>query len=232
MHEQLTWFSIIPELNKVHDYIITYFISGIILILFSLFTYRLLKKRNYPEVPDGGFTLLSIFDMIYEALYNFTASVIPEEPERYLPLIGTLFVFIFISNLFGVIPGMVPPTDNLHTNFAMAVIVFIAYNYFGFRAHGIKYLKHFMGPVWVLAPIMIVVELISNLVRPLSLSLRLFANMLGDHTALHIFSHLVPVGVPIIFMMLGIFVSFIQALVFSILSAIYIALAVAHEEEH
>jgi len=232
MHEQLTWFSFIPGLKDVPIYMITYPLAGILLIVCSFIVYRTLKRRNYPEVPDEKFTLFSLFDTIYEALYNFVASVIPEEPERFLPLIGTLFILIFVSNLWGIIPGMVPPTETLNTNAAMAITVFIAYNYYGFKAHGIKYIKHFMGPIWWLAPIMLVVELISNLVRPVSLSLRLFANMLGDHTALGIFSHLLPAIVPIFFMILGIFVSFIQALVFSILSAIYIALAVAHEEEH
>ncbi len=233
MHEQLTWFSLIPGLKDIPSYLITYPLAGVTLIVCTLLVYRTLKRRNYPEVPDEGFTLFSLFDAIYEALYNFTASVIPDEPEKYLPLIGTLFILIFVSNLWGVIPGMAPPTDTLNTNVAMAVTVFIAYNYYGFKSHGIKYLKHFMGPIWWLAPIMLIVELISNLVRPVSLSLRLFGNMLGDHTVLGIFSHLLPVIVPIFFMVLGIFVSFIQALIFSILSAIYIALAVAHEEgEH
>lgn len=230
MHEQLTWFSFIPGLKEIPNYMITYPLTGLILILLTFFVSRNLKHTDYPEVPDEKLSLSSLFDMIYEALFNFTASVIPDEPERFVSLIGTLFILIFVANLWGVVPGMVPPTDTLNTNAAMAITVFIAYNYYGFKAHGIKYIKHFMGPIWWLAPIMLIVELISNLVRPVSLSLRLFANMLGDHTALGIFSHLLPVIVPIFFMILGIFVSFIQALVFSILSAIYIALAVAHEE--
>ena len=231
MHEQLTWFSLIPGLKDVPNYMIIYPLTGVILVVCTLLVYRTLKRTDYPEVPEERFTLSSLFDVIYEALYNFTASVIPEGPERFLPLIGTLFIFIFFSNLWGVIPGMAPPTDKLDTNVAMAGIVFVAYNYYGFKAHGIKYVKHFMGPIWWLAPIMLVVEVMSNLVRPFSLSLRLFGNMLGDHTVLGIFSHLLPVLVPIFFMILGIFVSFIQALIFSILSAVYIALAVAHEEE-
>lgn len=236
MHEQLTWFSFVPGLKEVPNFIITYALAGFGLVICALLVTRTLKKRDYPEVPDGGFTLSSLFDMVYEALYNFTASVIPEEPEKYMSLIGTLFILIFVCNLWGVVPGMVPPTDNLNTNVAMAITVFVVFNYYGFKAHGIKYLEHLMGPrqVWifiVIPVIMVLVELISMLVRPVSLSLRLFANMMGDHTALTIFSHLLPLVVPIFFMILGIFVSFIQALVFSILSAIYIALAVAHEQE-
>ncbi len=231
MNEQLTWFSFIPGINDIPNYIITYFLTGVILVISVSLVYRMLKKRNYPELPDGRFTLMSLFDTSYEALSDFTASVIQEEPEKYLPLVGTLFILIFVSNLWGVIPGMTPPTDNLNTNVAMALIVFITYNYYGIKTHGKKYIKHFLGPVWVLAPIMFIVELLSHIFRPLSLSLRLFANMLGDHTSMGIFSHLVPLIVPIFFIMLSIFVAFIQALVFSVLCAIYIALAVAHEEE-
>ncbi len=236
MPEQLTWFSLIPGLKDVPSYMLLFALSGLILIVCAFLVYRTLKRRDYPEVPDEGLTLFSLFDAVYDALYNFVAGVIPDEPERYLPLVGTLFVLIFISNLWGVVPGMAPATDTLNTNAAMAIIVFIAFNYYGFRALGVKYLTHFMGPreVWisiVIPLLMVAVEFISILVRPFSLSVRLFGNMLGDHTVLGIFSHLVPVIVPVFFMILGIFVSFIQALIFSVLSAAYISLSIAHEEE-
>lgn len=235
MPEQLTWFSLVPGLKEIPSFILLYLLAGLILVVSSLFVYRKLRRQDYPEVPDGKFTMSSLFDMIYEALYNFTASVIEHEPEKYLPLIGTIFVFIFISNLWGVVPGMAPPTDNLNTNVAMALIVFVVFNYYGLKTHGKAYLGHLAGPreawIFVVIPlIMVIVESISLLVRPVSLSLRLFGNMLGDHTVLGIFSRLVPVIVPIIFMLLAIFVAFIQALIFSILSAIYIALAVAHDQ--
>jgi F-type H+-transporting ATPase subunit a len=108
-------------------------------------------------------------------------------------------------------------------------MVFLVYNYFGFKEHGISYLKQFAGPVLWLAPLMFVIELLSHLFRPMSLSIRLFGNMFGDHMVLSIFSGLVPLIVPIIFMILGIVVSLIQAFVFSALSSVYIALAVSHE---
>ena len=142
---------------------------------------------------------------------------------------GALFIYILFSNLLGLIPGFLPPTDNLNTNVACALTVFIFYNYQGFKAHGFAYLKHFMGPIWWLAPIMVVIEVISHLVRPASLSVRLFGNISGDHLVLGIFSSLVPIGVPVIFLFLGLFVSVIQAFVFTLLSMVYISLATAHD---
>jgi F-type H+-transporting ATPase subunit a len=131
------------------------------------------------------------------------------------------------------IPGFVPPTDNINTNLAMSLTVFVYYHIMGVKAHGLKgYLKHFMGPILWLAPLIFVTEIIGHCVRPLSLSLRLFGNITGDHLVLGIFSNLVPVLVPVAFLALGLFVSFIQAFVFSLLSMIYINLATAHEEHH
>jgi F-type H+-transporting ATPase subunit a len=133
----------------------------------------------------------------------------------------------------GVIPGFLPPTDNINTTLACGLVVFVYFNYVGIRENGlINYLKHFAGPVVALAPLMLVVELIGICVRPISLALRLFGNITGDHMVFGIFSELVPIGVPILFLALGIFVAFIQAFVFSLLSTIYVALALPHEEHH
>ncbi len=132
----------------------------------------------------------------------------------------------------GLIPGFLPPTDNLNTNVACSLTVFLFYNYHGFKAHGFGYIKHFMGPVIWLAPLMFVIEVISHLVRPASLSVRLFGNIAGDHLVLNIFSHFVPLGVPVVFMFLGLFVSFIQAFVFTLLSMVYISLATTKESHH
>jgi F-type H+-transporting ATPase subunit a len=121
------------------------------------------------------------------------------------------------------------PTSNINANFAVAAIVFFAYNYYGIKEHGPSYIKQFMGPVAWLAPFMILVEIISHLVRPVSLSLRLFGNINGDHLALAVFSDLVPMFVPMIFMGLGMFVAFLQAFIFTILSAIYIQMAISHD---
>ena len=149
--------------------------------------------------------------------------------RKFLPLLGGSFLFIFFSNLLGVFPGFYPATQNLNSTLAMSLVIFFTYNYLGFKEHGAGYLKHFMGPVLYLAPLMIFIEVVSHLVRPASLSLRLFWNMFGDHLVLQIFSNLTPYIVPAIFIGLGVFVSFLQAFIFTILSSIYISLSTSHD---
>jgi F-type H+-transporting ATPase subunit a len=149
--------------------------------------------------------------------------------QKYVPLIGAIFVYILFNNFFGLVPGVTPATENLNTTLAAGLSVFVLYNAFGLKENGIGYLKHFLGPLIWLAPLMLPIELISHLVRPASLGLRLMGNMTGDHTVLGIFLNLVPIGVPIIFYVLGMFVCFVQAFVFSLLSMVYISLATAHD---
>lgn len=124
---------------------------------------------------------------------------------------------------------MTPATDNINTTLTLGLFIFIVYNYFGFREHGIHYLKQFMGPLLLLAPLMVIIEVISHLVRPMSLGLRLQGNMMGDHTVLGIFLDLVPYGLPIVFYGLGLFVCFMQAFVFTMLSMIYVSMAISHD---
>jgi F-type H+-transporting ATPase subunit a len=152
------------------------------------------------------------------------------QAEKHFPLIGTLVFFILLNNMIGLIPGFVPATDTLKTNVAMAVLVFLVYNVAGALEHGAKYFKHFLGPIWWLSWLMLPIELFSHFVRPVSLSLRLLGNMAADHKVLAIFSVLVPVLVPLPFYLLGILVCVVQTLVFSLLSMVYIGMAVAHEE--
>ena len=139
-------------------------------------------------------------------------------------------LFILFNNLSGLVPGFMPATDNVNTTFACSLTVFVLTHYYGIREHGIKYVKHFMGPVWWLAPIMIPIEVIGHLSRPLSLGLRLFGNIMGDHLVTGIFFMLIPLFVPLIGMVLGTFVALVQAFVFILLSMAYFSGAVAHEE--
>jgi F-type H+-transporting ATPase subunit a len=145
-----------------------------------------------------------------------------ERGKPYFPLIATLAFFILTSNLLGLIPGFFPPTANLNTTAACALIVFFTTHIVGIRHHGFKYLKHFMGPVWWLAPLMIPVEIIGHLSRPLSLSFRLFGNMNGHELILLIFFGLVPFLVPLPMMIMGVLVAFLQTFVFMLLAVIYI----------
>src|SRR5436190_6566638 len=140
--------------------------------------------RNLSLVPHGA---QNFVEVVLEQFIQMIDDVIGPEGRAYLPLIGTLGLFILVSNLMGLVPGLMSPTGNLMTNAACAIIVFFAYHYIGIKTQGLgHYLKHFMGPVPALAPLMIPIELISHLARPLSLTLRLFGNMFGGHILLAI----------------------------------------------
>lgn len=223
-----------------HDWInhknVHIFSAGLVvlfLIVATLLVHRKLKRVEERVIPDSKTTLVNIFEMAVESLMGLMEGIMGHDAKKYFPLIGSIFIYIFLCNIMGLIPGFLPPTDNINTNLAISLTVFVYYNVMGIRSHGlVPYLKHFMGPVLWLGPLMVVVELIGHCVRPVSLSLRLLGNITGDHMVLGIFSNLTPVLVPVIFLALGLFVSFIQAFVFSLLSTIYISLATAHEEEH
>lgn len=192
------------------------------------------RSRSAEErmVPDAHLSARTLFEMGVEALLGLMQDIIGPGAERYLPLIASLATFILLSNLLGLVPGMLPPTDTLNTTLACAIPVFLATHYFGLRAHGWRYLKHFAGPVPLLAPLMIPIELVSHISRPISLGLRLFGNIMGDHMVLAIFVGLFPLFVPLPVLVLGVLVAFVQTMVFSLLSMVYIGLAVSHEEGH
>ncbi len=183
-------------------------------------------------IPSAGLGLRNAFEMYTEAIFNMIASVLGKKDARhYYWLFGGLFIYIFVSNLMSVVPGGLPPTDNINTNLAMSLVVLAVYVTAGVARNGVGFFKHMMGPVWWLAPLIFAIEAFGVFViRPGSLSLRLLGNINADHTVFGIMSDLVPVIVPSIFLGLGIWVSFLQAFVFTLLSAIYIMLSVAHEE--
>ena len=151
---------------------------------------------------------------------------------KYLPFVGSLAFFIFFSNALALLPGFSPPTDTLKTNLALALLVFLATHYFGVKEQGLKYFKHFLGPIPWLIPLMLPIELISHIARPVSLSMRLMGNMASDHKVVATFTTLVPLLVPVPFLILGTLVVVVQTLVFCLLSMVYISMAVAHEEHH
>jgi F-type H+-transporting ATPase subunit a len=182
-------------------------------------------------VPPARFGMRNLFEMLSDTIFNLMVSVMGEkEARRYLPLVGTLFMFILFSNLLSLIPGFIPPTDTLKTNLALSGLVFLLTHIFGVRAHGIKYFKHFLGPFLPLAPLMLPIELISHIARPVSLSMRLLGNISADHAVVLAFFGVIPFLVPVPFLVMGVFVSVVQAVVFSLLTTVYISTAVAHEE--
>ena len=169
---------------------------------------------------------------VVEGILNFLSGIIQHGigPRPLLPLLGTYGLFILFLNLAGLVPGFNPPTDQFNITFAFAIVVFLLTHTLGIRQHGAGYIKQFIGPMPLMAPLMFPVELISHLVRPMSLSIRLLGNMTGDHKVVLIFSSILALGLPVPFMGLGILISVLQAFVFVLLSAIYfeVAMSEAH----
>jgi len=156
-------------------------------------------------------------------------SIIGHGYERFVPYITVVGVFILLCNLLGLVPGLESPTASPVVPLGLALVTFVYYHYHGIRANKASYIKQFLGPVWWLAPLMIIVEIISHLARILSLTVRLYANMYaGDLVTLAFFS-LIPVGIPLIFMGLHLGVAIVQAYVFMLLATIYISLAISHD---
>ena len=216
-----------------YDYILG---SILVLILLALAGFSIKKALSKEDsvLPDEKFSIRTIFeiltiDFLFDLFTNMLGS--KENAKKYFPLLGASFFFILFANFLGIIPGFLPPTGNFNVPVACALVIFVMYNFYGFKENGLAYLKHFAGPVIFLAPLMFIIEVISHFVRPVSLSLRLFMNITGDHLILGVFTNLVHYIIPAIFIGLGIFVSFLQAFIFTVLSAIYISLATAHEAE-
>jgi F-type H+-transporting ATPase subunit a len=194
--------------------------------------YRGYRSRDGGLVPPRRMSFRHFFEYLADSVYGMVeGSMGPERAPKYFPLIGALFLFILFCNLIGLIPGFISPTDTLKTNVGIAVMVFLLTHYYGIREHGVvNYFKHFMGPSIALAPLIFPIELISHIARPLSLSVRLLGNMMADHKVVMSFFALVPILVPLPFMLLGLLVCFIQALVFCTLAMVYIGMAMEHEE--
>lgn len=197
------------------------------LVMALLVLCGVLASRRIDILP-GPFQ--NVMEVVVEGLDNFLLETMGPKGKSVFPLIATLGLFILTANLLGLVPGFESPTASLNTTAALAVVVFVMTHVVGVKTHGIKYLKQFVGPVWWLAPLMIPIEIISHLSRPLSLSVRLFGNIEGGHIVLAVLFLLVPFLVPLPILVLKIFISLIQTLVFILLSMMYIAGAL--EEAH
>ena len=171
----------------------------------------------------------NLFEVIVSGIEEFMVETAGEEARWLLPLGATIFLYIFIGNLIGIIPGFLPPTANLNTTLSCAIVVVVFTHIIGVKYHGAKYIKHFLGPVWWMAPLIFVIEIIGHLARVLSLSFRLFGNMMGHEIVLAILFGLAGAFfAPLPIMALGIFVAFVQGFVFFLLSIIYFSGAMEH----
>jgi F-type H+-transporting ATPase subunit a len=197
----------------------------------ALAFYRGLKSPDKGIVPPQKMNLRNFFEYTAESVYGLVEGAMGEKnAPRFFPLIGALWLFILFNNLFALIPGFSAPTDTLKTNVGIALAAFFLTHYYGVKEHGLAYFKHFLGPSLPLAPLMLPIELISHIARPMSLAVRLMGNMMADHKVVMSFFALVPILVPLPFLLLGLLVCLIQALVFCTLTMVYISMAIEHEE--
>src|SRR5512135_1213529 len=165
----------------------------------------------------------NLMEVVIGGLENFIEEIMGPEGKQYFTLIAGLFLFILVCNLLGLIPGFDSPTANLNTTLALALVAFTATHYIGVRRHGFGYIKHFMGPMWGLAPLMFPIELISHFARVMSLTFRLFGNMVAKHKLLLVLALLAPYIAPVPILGLGLLVSFVQAGVFTLLTMLYLS---------
>jgi F-type H+-transporting ATPase subunit a len=198
------------------------------LIMLLLIVFSLLAVKSVKMIPAGG---QNFFELVISGIENFQVETMGEHGRSVFPLIATLGLFIFLSNALGLIPGFYSPTASINTTLACALIVFFTTHIIGIKTHGFKYIKQFLGPIWWLAPLMLPIEIISHLSRILSLTLRLFGNIMGEDMVMVILIFLAGKFLaPLPMMFLGLFTCFIQAFVFALLSMIYFSTAM--EEAH
>jgi F-type H+-transporting ATPase subunit a len=218
-------------------------LAGMLLMLGGLAVRRRLATPDGGVLPDDGFTIRNLLEVIVEWLAGLAKDRMGPDWRKYFPLVATMFFFILVSNLMGLIPGFDGSTSDANTTWAWAIMSWVFYTAIGIAKHKHKYLVKFMGPSFfekkmfghtvhfrLLIPIFTPLELVLDLARMLTLAVRLLANMFADHTVIAVWLSLVPVVVPAVFMGLGIVICFMQAFVFALLTMIYIGLAL--EEPH
>jgi F-type H+-transporting ATPase subunit a len=221
-----------PDYRSTEPILTSMLYMAIIVILALIVRRRVLRLKDAVVPPDGLTltTFLEVFVAYFYGMVKETAGA--ANAKRYFPLIGSLALYIFFSNIVGLIPGVSSPTSSWGVTIGCALIVLVVFNYYGIRENGVHYFKHFLGPKWYLAPLMLLIEIFSViLVRPFTLSVRLMVNISVDHLLVAVFLSLVPLLVPIPIMVLGIIVAVVQTLVFCLLTTVYIALATEHHEE-
>ena len=230
MAEPINFFKVIAHATgRLPPVIVGTWIVMVSLLIFGYAARRSLVTASDPTMPDESLTLRHLAEVVVEWIDSLVTQVAElREARRYVPFFGSLFLFILTANFIGLIPGFTSPTGNTDLTFALGGICFVYYLYQGFAHRGPKYLLSFFGPVWWLGWFMVIDEIITNLFRPISLGVRLFANMFADHHLLTLFTGLTYVFVPIAFYALGSIVCVVQALVFVILAISYVRMAAAH----
>ena len=207
------------------------FVVLLCVLLASRYRARLKAAGDEGLVPERRFNARSVVEVLCSATLGVMSGIMGRKAAKsFFPFVGSLAFFILIANLLGLVPGFLPATESANTNLALAGMVFMATHVYGIKVNGMDHIKHLFGPVIWLAPLMFPIEVISHIARPMSLTLRLAGNMIGDHKVLGLFLGLVPILVPVPIMVLGIIVCIVQTLVFCMLSVVYIGMAIEHHE--
>jgi len=248
MEHPFTWHALLPHEWQSVLQMHTFFalIGALFVLLFAWRARGALARAQDPVVPAAELGARNIAELLVGMVVSQSDAIIGRQGRKFVPYFGTFFLFILFGNLVGLLPGFSPPTSNLNTTVALALISFVGYNVIGIKEMGVGYLKHFVGPMTglpaqsflgklALVPLLLlsvvfffVLEFASHLFRPVSLALRLFGNMMGDHIVIEVFMDLTKLVVPVIFYTLGTLVSVIQAAVFMLLSMIYVSVAISH----
>ncbi len=201
-------------------------VCEILVVLFVIIFFAIMRARLSVESPGK---VQHVLEVTYEFLYAQAQEVVGHDGPKYMAFFGTMFFFILFMNCIGLIPGFDSPTMYPMVPFGMAVATFFFYHATGVKANGLGYLKQFLGPIWWLAFLMLPIEILSHFARPLSLTVRLFANMFAGEQVYLTFISLTKLIIPVIFIGLHLFVSLLQAYIFTLLAMIYVGGAVSHE---
>jgi F-type H+-transporting ATPase subunit a len=201
-------------------------VCEILVVLGMVILFSVLRRGLSVQKPGK---LQTVFELAYEFVYASAEEVVGHDGPRYVAFFGTIFLFILFMNLIGLVPGFDSPTMYTMVPFGLAVITFLFYHAAGLRANGAGYIKQFLGPMLILIPLMLPIEIISHTARMLSLTVRLYANMFAGEQVYLTFVTLTKVIAPVIFIGLHAFVSFLQAYIFMLLAMVYVGGAVSHE---
>lgn len=231
-HGPPSWLQKLPLLPHDSQFV---HVNGAIVVFLFILVFAIIANRRIRNkidnyiVPSSRFSLVNVVDLIVEALYKMIASVLGDKTKKYFPFIAAMFLFVFFSNLLGLTPLGSAPTSVTSTTYALGIASFVYYNLMGIKAHGlVGYVKHFTMGLGLAGVVVALLELISHMVRPISLGIRLCANMFADHTLSLSFMELFAWLLPVPLLLFGVVVCTVQAFVFAMLTAVYVQMAVEH----
>lgn len=218
---------VVAEYSPVLGALMTLLITTVLGLAYS----KRVATLGDDVTPEGGAGIRGVLEMILDFVNDLGRGIIgKDQAESFLPVLFGLFFFILVSNLSGLVPGFTPATESISTNLVLGLFIFIVFNIAGVKEHGLLgYLKTFAGPMALMAPFIFSIEMIGALVRPISLALRLYGNIFGDHLVLSVFTGLTYLVLPSFLLFFGLMVACLQSFVFTLLSGIYISLAVSHD---